>query len=130
MADQGRARYSQVQSGKAWYSQVQPGTVRHSAEKTDHVLLFLKSRRFEDIKYDIERYVWGMSGPTSGACVGHHLAHIWDIIWACLGHHLGHVWASSGACLGHHLGNVGIHLGHVWGSISTMDNNPRCYMHL
>ena len=28
-----------------------PGTARHSAEKTHHVLcIFLKSRRFEDIK--------------------------------------------------------------------------------
>ena len=36
---------------------------------------------------------------------------------ACLGHHLGHVWgmsgASSEACLGHHPG-------HVWGIILGM----------
>ena len=85
MADQGRARYSQIQ----------PCTV-------------LKSMRFEDIKYDTERYVWGinwgiiwgiiwgMSGVLSGACLGHHLGHVWGIIWGMSG-------ASSWACLGHHL---------------------------
>ena len=40
----------------------------------------------------------------SGACLGHHLGHVWGIIWGMSG-------VSSGACLGHvwgghHLGNV------------------------
>ena len=35
--------------------------------------------------------------------------------------------ASSGACLGHHLGHV---WDNIWGILSTMDNNPQCYMHL
>ena len=63
-------------------SQVQPGKV------LKYVLYFcLKSRHFEDIKYDTERYVWGinwgiiwgMSGVLSGACLGHHLGHVWGI---------------------------------------------------
>ena len=45
IADLGRARNSQVHSGSA----------RDSAEKTHHVLYFLQSRRFEDIKYDTVR---------------------------------------------------------------------------
>ena len=87
-----------------------------------------KAGAFEDIKYDTERYVWGINctGASSGACLAHNLGHVWGIIWgmsgACLrhhlGHHLGYVWgiiwginwgmsgASSGACLGHHLGQV------------------------
>ena len=30
------------------------------------VAMFLKSRRFEDIKYDTERYVWGIIWGMSG----------------------------------------------------------------
>ena len=33
-----------------------------------------------------------MSEASSGACLGHHLRHVWDIIWACLGQHLGHIF--------------------------------------
>ena len=52
--------------------------------------------------------IWGMSGATSGACLGHHLGHVWGNIWGMSG-------ASSGACLGHHLGHrLGHHLGYVW----------------
>ena len=74
-----------------------------------------------------------MSWPTSGACLG----HIWDIIFiwvisgASSGACLGIIWsmsgASSGVCLGHHLGHV---WDNIWDILSTMDNNPRCYMHL
>ena len=49
MADPGRARYSQVQ-----------------CQKDPSCAIFSKSRRFEDIKYDTERYVWGIN---------------WGIIW-------------------------------------------------
>ena len=45
-----------------------------------------------------------MSGVSSGACLGHHLGHVWGIIWdmsgVCLGHHLGHVWGMSWASSG------------------------------
>ena len=80
---------------------------------------FLKSRRFEDIKYDTERYVWGinwgmsgvLSGASSGACLVHHLGmsgacldHDWDMPGASIGayltHHLGMSGASPGPCLG------------------------------
>ena len=87
-----------VDHGRPRQSQVQPGTAGNS----------------QDIKYDTERYIWGiklgilwgMSGVLSGACLGHHLGHVWDIIWACLGHHLGHVWGiilGTSDSLGHHL---------------------------
>ena len=50
-----------------------------------------------------------MSGALFEACLGHHLGHVWVIIWgmsgAYLEHHLGHVWGTiwgmSRACLGH-----------------------------
>ena len=29
---------------------------------------------------------------TSGACLGHHLGHVWGIIWGMSGHYLGHAW--------------------------------------
>ena len=72
-----------------------------------------------------------MSGASSGACLGLRLGHVcginWGIIWGMSG-------ASSGACLGHHLG-------YVWGMSgktsraycqqwTTINNNPRYYMHL
>ena len=61
-------------------------------------------------------HVWDMSGASSGAYLGHHLGHVWGIIRGMSG-------ASSGACMGH--------VWHtIWCILSTMDNNPRCYMHL
>ena len=59
--------------------------------------IFLKSRRFEDIKYDTER------------CLGHQLGHVWSIIWGMSG-------ASSGACLGQHLGHI-VNNGQQWTTI-------------
>ena len=50
----------------------------------------------------------GMSGASSGACLG----HVWGITWGMSGHIWGHVWSMSGTCLGHHLG-------HVWGMSGT-----------
>ena len=49
-----------------------------------------------------------MGGDMSGACLGHHLRHVWGMSGAsseaCLGHHLGYiwgfVWGMSVACLG------------------------------
>ena len=71
--------------------------------------IFLKSRHFEDIKYDTERYVWSMSEASPGACLGyylgHHLGHV-----CCLGHLLEHVWRIIWACLGHIWGIYGINL--------------------
>ena len=32
---------------------------------------------------------WGMSGASFGTCLGHHLGHVWGTIWAMS-------WASSG----------------------------------
>ena len=72
-------------------------------------------------------HVWGMSET----CLGHHPGHVWALSGACLEHHMGHVcgiiWGMSGACLGQYLGHV---WDNIWGILSTMDNNPRCYMHL
>ena len=51
------------------------------------------------------------SGASSGACLG-QLGHVWGIIWGMAG-------ASSGVCLDD-----------CWGILSSMDNNPRCYIHL
>ena len=34
--------------------------------------------------------IWGMSGASSGACLGHHLRHVWGMSGACLRH----VWDS------------------------------------
>ena len=120
MPDPGRARYSQVQ-----------------CQKDPSCAIFLKSRRFVDIKYYTERYVWGinwgMSGVLSGACLGHHLGYVWGINWGMSEACLGHFWgmsgalsvASSGACLGHHLGHVS---DNIWGILSTMDNNLQSVM--
>ena len=94
------------------------------------------SKHFYEIIWDFFGHVWGMSGASSGACLG----HVWGIIWgmsgASSGACMGHVWGincgMSGACLGHHLGNVwgiiwgmsgaclGHHLCHVWGIICGM----------
>ena len=72
--------------------------------------------------------IWGMSGASSGACLGprlgHHLGNALGLSGACLGPHLGHAWGiiwgmsgvSSGACLEQHLGHI--------------VNNLQCYMHL
>ena len=77
MADQSRARYSRA--------------VRYSTEKTQHVLYFLKPVALR-ISNMILR---GMSGTSSGACLGHHLGYV-----------RGMSGASSGACLGQHLGHI------------------------
>ena len=69
-------------------------TPTHSAEKTHHGLIFLKSR-----------YVWASTKASSGACLGHHLGNH-------LGHHLGH--ACLGHQLGYHLGMSGACLEYVW----------------
>ena len=73
-------------------------------------------------------HVWSMFG----ACLGHPLGHVWGINWGMSGASFGAcLGASSGACLGHHLGHVwGIIWDNIWVILSTMDNNPRCYMHL
>ena len=61
-----------VDHGRPRQSQVQPGTAGNS----------------QDIKYDTERYIWGiklgilwgmsgvLSGASSGACLGQHWEHI------------------------------------------------------
>ena len=63
-------------------------------------VIFLNSRRSEDIKY-VWDIIWGMSGASTGACLVHHLDMSGASSGACLGHHLGYAWgmsvASSGA---------------------------------
>ena len=29
--------------------------------------------------------IWGMSGASSGACLGHNLGHVWVIVWGMSG---------------------------------------------
>ena len=68
---QGKSWPTKAEPGAPRFSQVQPGTVL----KRPIMCCILKSRRFEDIKYDTERYVWGiiwgMYGASSGACLGY-----------------------------------------------------------
>ena len=61
-------RYSRAQSGKARYSHVQ-------CWKDPSYAIFVKSRRFEDSKYDTERYVWGINWGMSGASS----VHVWGM---------------------------------------------------
>ena len=85
-------QYSPVQFSTAQYSSVHPSTVQYSSVQSHptHPLIafnpvyiqggfiedavcaiFLKSGRFEDIKYDTERYVWDINWGMSGAsCLG------------------------------------------------------------
>ena len=104
----GRSWQTKVQPGTAGQSQVKPGTARYSAEKTHHVLYFWKAGALR-ISNMILR---GMSGASTGACLGHLLGSVWGIIWGMSG-------ATSGSCVGHYLG-------HVWDSLRY----PWCYIHL
>ena len=70
--DNGRQRQSQVQPGTAGHSQVKPGTARYSAERTHHVLYFWKAGALRISNIILK----GMSGASSGACLGQHLGHI------------------------------------------------------
>ena len=76
-------------------------------------------------------HVWSMSGTCLGHRLGHRLGHVWGMSGACMGALSG---ASYAKCLGHYLGNVWGMSGTTSGAYcqkwTTMDNNPRCYMHL
>ena len=60
----------QVQPGTAGRSPVKPGTARYRQLqywKDPSCAIFFKSRRFEDIKYDTKRYVWGINWGTEAS---------------------------------------------------------------
>ena len=52
---------------------------------------------FGDWKKLLGGYVWGVSGASTEACLGHHLGHVLGIIWGII---WGMSWASSGASSG------------------------------
>ena len=53
----GRSWQTKAEPGTARYNRAQLDKARYSAEKAHHVPYFLKSRRFEDIKYNTERSI-------------------------------------------------------------------------
>ena len=71
--------------GRSWQTKAEPGTAGSSQVKPGTVLrrpimcYIFEKQALEDIKYDTERYVWGinwgiiwgMSGVLSRACLGH-----------------------------------------------------------
>ena len=137
----GRSWQTKAEPGTAGHSQVKPGTTKYShvqCWKDPSFAIFLKSRRFEDIKYDTT--TWGPLGDhlrTTWGPVGDHLGTtrgpLGDMSGVSYRVCLRHVWGmsvvSSGACFGHHLGyHVGMSgscLGHVLGNLRY----PRCYIH-
>ena len=55
----------------------------------------------------------------------------WEVTsWWPLGDHLGKSCGKSRGNLGEILGESPVNDYNIWGILSTMDSNPRCYMHL